>query len=90
MLRWLAAAIVGFVLFAPGRASAQSCYPHCDYVHYYGPRDYTYMRPGLYGYPNCTPRGTCTPFLTYRYSYTRDSYPTLRFTVRPRRQVRTR
>jgi len=36
---------------------AVECYPHCDYSHYYGPLDFNYVRPGLYGYPRCGPRG---------------------------------
>jgi hypothetical protein len=38
-----------------------SCYPYCDFTHYYGPYDYTYLRPGTYCYPLCRPDGVCRP-----------------------------
>jgi hypothetical protein len=53
---------VFFSLGAPA-APAAECYPHCDYNHYYGPYDFTYVRPGLYAYPRCGPRGECSPYL---------------------------
>ena len=68
MRRFLAAALLSSVplLGAETRAvSAAECYPHCDYNHYYGPSDFTYVRPGLYGYPVCGPRGECSPNLVY-------------------------
>lgn len=49
----------------PGKARAAECYPHCDYNHYYGPYDFSYVRPGLYAYPVCDPRGRCAPYLAY-------------------------
>jgi hypothetical protein len=39
----------------------QSCYPYCDFTHYYGPYDYRYLRPGLICYPICGPDGRCSP-----------------------------
>jgi hypothetical protein len=66
MLRCLAAAILsaGFVV-AP--AAADNCSPHCDYWHNYGPYDFSYISPGLVGYPRCDPQGNCSPYLTYVY-----------------------
>jgi hypothetical protein len=63
------ALLLGACLLWPAVASAQSdCEPHCDFTHYYGPSDYTYREPGLFGYPSCGPGGSCSPYLTYRYS----------------------
>ena len=31
----------------------------------YGPFDFTYAGPGLFGYPHCEPQGDCSPHLTY-------------------------
>lgn len=46
----------------PARAQSRpSCYPYCDFTHYYGPYDYTYLRPGTYCYPLCRPDGVCRP-----------------------------
>jgi len=63
----LGAALCGLCLCGPGLGSgaATECYPHCDYGHYYGPYDFSYIRPGLYAYPVCGPRGNCTPHLVY-------------------------
>ena len=73
----LTAAIVLLLWLAPGAASAQSdCYPYCDFTHYYGPQDFTwvqpggygpqqsiYVRPGLFLHPRCGPSGYCSPYL---------------------------
>jgi hypothetical protein len=48
-----------------GTALAEACFPHCDYTHYYGPLDFSYRQPGLFGYPPCGPQGNCTPHLAY-------------------------
>jgi hypothetical protein len=48
-----------------GSVAAAECYPHCDYNHYYGPYDLSYVRPGLYAYPVCGPHGNCAPYLVY-------------------------
>ncbi len=49
-----------------GAAAAQRvCAPHCDYAHYYGPYDFTYAQPGLYGNPVCDEQGNCAPNLVY-------------------------
>lgn len=45
--------------------AAQECSPRCDYTHYYGPYDFSYIRPGLFGYPRCGLQGDCAPDLTY-------------------------
>ena len=64
MSRLTAAAIVLLLWLAPGSASAQSdCYPYCDFTHYYGPQDFTWVRPGLWAYPACGPSGYCSPHL---------------------------
>jgi hypothetical protein len=61
--------LAGGCLAGTGAAVAEMwCYPHCDYVHYYGPYDFTYDKPGLYGYPQCGPQGDCAPNLAYRTS----------------------
>jgi hypothetical protein len=56
--------LLGAILAGTGAAVAeQYCFPHCDYVHYYGPFDLSYIRPGLTGYPQCGPHGDCAPHL---------------------------
>ena len=62
----LATALLGLLLPAAltGPATAQtavSCAPFCDYRHYYGTYDYTYVQPGVYCRPICGPDGTCVP-----------------------------
>jgi hypothetical protein len=61
----LAVALLAFVLAGTGPAMAQQCIPRCDYSHYYGPYDFTYAKPGLFGYPRCGPQGDCAPHLAY-------------------------
>jgi hypothetical protein len=73
----LAAALVFFFLGTPD-APAAECYPHCDYNHYYGPYDFTYVRPGLFGYPRCNWRGECSPHLVYSTSGFRRGEITVR------------
>jgi hypothetical protein len=41
------------------------CAPSCDKWHYYGPYDFSYIRPGLLGYPVCDRLGNCAPHLVY-------------------------
>ncbi len=81
-----AAALLGFCCVGTRSAAAAECYPHCDYVHFYGPYDFTYIRPGLFGYPLCGPRGECSPYLAYAPSRFRNGRITVRFprTARPR------
>lgn len=79
-------AVLAFLLLGAGAARAETqCYPHCDYVHYYGPSDYTYRQPGLFGFPRCTPDGNCSPQLAYRYSGVDVGQ---RIVIQPRRRVR--
>ena len=58
-------ALVVLTLCSAGPSLAAECFPYCDYNHYYGPYDFTYVKPGLYGYPTCGPRGYCLPWLAY-------------------------
>jgi hypothetical protein len=68
-----------------GGALAAECYPHCDYVHNYGPYDFTYVRPDLFGYPTCNVRGECLPNLYYSTSgRVRRGNVEVRFISRPR------
>jgi hypothetical protein len=91
MPRLIAAAIALLLCFAPGSASARSdCVPYCDFTHYYGPRDFTwvwpgygpqqfiYVRPGLFLRPRCGPSGYCSPYLLSSWQRFRG-----RVTVRP-------
>jgi hypothetical protein len=73
------------LLIATATAAAAECYPNCDYNHYYGPYDFAYVRPGLYGYPICGPRGDCSPYLGYSYSVPPRGRIEIRFPRRPRR-----
>ena len=59
--------------------SAAECFPYCDYTHYYGPFDFTYVQPGLFGYPLCGPHGNCAPHLVYSTSGVRRGRVTVRF-----------
>jgi hypothetical protein len=64
MSRVSAAAVSVLLLLAAGPAAAEiGCAPYCDFTHYYGPHDFTYVRPGLYLYPRCGPSGYCSPYL---------------------------
>ena len=67
--------VVSFV----GSARAEECRLHCDYWHFYGPYDFSYVSPGLLGYPLCDREGNCSPFLTYVFPGRRHG----RVTVRP-------
>jgi hypothetical protein len=54
----------GLLLAGAGPAAAEvDCTPYCDFIHYYGPHDFTYVRPGLFLYPYCGPSGDCSPYL---------------------------
>jgi hypothetical protein len=81
MQKCSAAAIFIFILLflGTGTAPATECYPHCDHSHYYGPSDFTYIRPGLYGYPRCGLRGECSPYLVYSTSGYRGGRISIRF-----------
>ena len=64
MSRVSTAAVSVLLLLAAGPAAAEiGCAPYCDFIHYYGPHDFTYVRPGLYLYPRCGPSGYCSPYL---------------------------
>jgi hypothetical protein len=72
MPKAFAAALGGLLALGLSPASAAiDCTPHCDYVHDYGPYDFTYERPGLYGFPRCGPTGDCSPYLVYTAPRTR-------------------
>jgi hypothetical protein len=79
MPRWIAAALFALPLLTAAQPAAAeiNCSPHCDYNHDYGPYDFTYIRPGLFGFPRCNARGDCSPYLVY-------TYPRYSITVRPR------
>jgi hypothetical protein len=81
MLRVFAAAIFGLFLVGSSAALAEDCSPHCDYWHNYGPYDFSYIRPGWFGYPICDQRGNCSPHLIYTYSGHQSGRTTI--TVRP-------
>lgn len=68
MPRILAGVLLSLLLSGSGAAWAFDCSPHCDHVHDYGPYDFSYVRPGLFAYPVCGPRGNCGPNLVYTYS----------------------
>jgi len=57
-----AAAVCGLLGSSPAAAEID-CTPYCDFNHYYGPHDFTYVRPGLFLYPYCGPTGDCSPYL---------------------------
>ena len=62
MPRLIAAAILLALL--PSAALAEvDCAPNCDFTHYYGPYDYTWVRPGLFLYARCGPSGYCSPYV---------------------------
>jgi hypothetical protein len=86
MLKQLAPAVLGLILLQSASAWAYDCSPHCDYVHDYGPYDFTYVRPGLFGYPVCDRRGDCAPHLVYQYGRTPWGDVTIR--IRPTRPPR--
>jgi hypothetical protein len=64
MSRLIAATLALMLCFAAQPAAAEvDCAPNCDFTHYYGPYDYTWVRPGLYLYPRCGPSGNCSPYV---------------------------
>ena len=77
-----AAALFGLVLSGSAAGAVEQCFPVCDYYHYYGPQDFTYVRPGLFGFPRCGPSGECAPTLVY--PIRRQARITIR--TRPRRR----
>jgi hypothetical protein len=84
MPRLIAAAAL-LLAFLPSAALAEvGCAPNCDFTHYYGPYDFTWVRPGLYRYALCGPSGYCLPYLV-RTSRYRGSV-TIRSLARPLRR----
>jgi hypothetical protein len=79
MRNQFAFAILAFLCVGTRHVSAAECFPHCDYTNYYGPFDFTYVQPGLYGYPLCGPRGNCSALLAYSTSGVRRGRITVRF-----------
>jgi hypothetical protein len=77
-LVFLAAFFLG-TWFGTRPVLAAECFPHCDYTNYYGPFDFTYVQPGLFGYPLCGPRGNCSALLAYSTSGVRRGRITVRF-----------
>ena len=87
MPRSIAAAVVCAVLALPAAspATAADCTPYCDFNHYYGPYDFTWVRPGLYAYPRCAPSGECQPeIVTSRRYYGRITIHSLARHPHPR------
>lgn len=78
MPKAVAAMLFLLVVLGAGPALAAECYPHCDYNHNYGPYNFTYIQPGLFGYPRCDARGECAPNLVYSYSGVRRGRVTVR------------
>ena len=79
MRNHFALAFLAFLYVGTHPVSAAECFPHCDYTNYYGPFDFTYVEPGLFGYPLCGPRGNCSPQLAYSTSGVRRGRITVRF-----------
>ena len=59
-MRFIAALSVGLCSLGAGTALAGDCSPHCDYYHDYGPYNFSYVEPGLTGYPVCYRQGNCS------------------------------
>jgi hypothetical protein len=86
MLRFFATANLVLFLIGSDTVLAEDCSPHCDYWHNYGPYDFSYIRPGLIGYPICDQRGNCSPHLIYIYPDHQHGRVTV--TVRPLSKTR--
>jgi hypothetical protein len=71
--------VVAFICLETCAVAAAECFPYCDYTHYYGPFDFTYEEPGLFGYPRCGLRGNCSPHLVYSTAGIRRGRITVRF-----------
>jgi hypothetical protein len=72
-------ALLAFFCLETPAVSAAECFPYCDYTHYYGPFDFTYVQPGLFGYPRCGPQGNCSPQLLMSTTGVRRGRITVRF-----------
>lgn len=87
MLKILPPSVLCVLIWTSGVAFAYDCAPHCDYVHDYGPYDFSWVSPGLVGYPVCDREGNCSPNLVYRrFGHLR---PGIRIRVRPTRPARS-
>jgi hypothetical protein len=78
------AVAISILFFAGSGAKAADCAPNCDYYHDYGPYDFSWVRPGLTGYPVCDSHGNCSPYLVYRQSGRRFGQVTVRPTPKRR------
>ena len=67
MLRSIATAAFCLAVWPTAAWAGTDCSLHCDFNHYYGPSDFTYIRPGLYGWPRCDAHGNCSPRMLYTY-----------------------
>jgi hypothetical protein len=74
--------LTSLLLSSGGAMAYADCSPHCSFTHFYGPSDYSYEQPGLFGYPRCGAEGYCSPHLDYRYSGV--TAPSQRILVQPR------
>lgn len=87
MLKILPPAVLCLLVWVPAVAFAyDDCAPHCDYQHDYGPYDYSWVAPGLVGFPICDRQGNCSPYLVYRRFGRR--WPGITITVRPTYRAR--
>ncbi|HTV36518.1 MAG TPA: hypothetical protein VMF12_08805 [Xanthobacteraceae bacterium] len=87
MLKILPPAVLCFLVSASAVAFAyDDCAPHCDYVHDYGPYDYSWVAPGLAGFPICDRQGNCAPHLVYRRFG--HPWPEITITVHPTYRAR--
>jgi hypothetical protein len=87
MTKILPAAVLCLALLGSGAARAEECGEHCDYQHNYGPYDFSYIQPGLLGYPICDREGNCSPHLAYTYPGRRYGRITIRSVSRPARRT---
>jgi len=85
MPKLIVAAIAAALAFTTGPAAAEvGCAPNCDFTHYYGPYDYTWVRPGLFVFALCGPSGYCSPHLIRSSRY--RGTVTIRTLARPLRR----
>ena len=78
MMKLFAIAVLSFFFFGSEVVLAD-CSERCDHYHDYGPYDFSYIRPGLLGWPVCDRQGNCSPYLIY----THPGYQRGQITVRP-------
>jgi len=87
MTKFLPAAGLCLAVLGSPAARAEECGEHCDYRHNYGPYDFSYIQPGLLGYPICDREGNCSPRLTYTYPGRRYGRITIRPVSKPARRT---